>query len=179
MDAFEDPVARLLRREGFWTRQSYRINLTKADKVAIGKPSLPRPELDILAYKPVQNLVAWVECKSYLDSSGVHSSAFDGRNPAFAQRFKTFTDDNYREIATRVLVDQLVDSELVRPDPAVQYWLIAGNVAKGSQTAVSEHFAQREWVLRGRDWITAELQKLMDEPYEDDVVTMAAKLLRS
>lgn len=177
MDAFEDLVARLLRREGFWTRQSYRIDLTKQEKVALGKPSLPRPEIDILAYKPVQNVVAWVECKSYMDSAGVHISAFDGTNATFAGRLKIFTDDALRESLAQILVRQLVDQELVLPDPTLEFWLVAGRIAKGSQSAVADHFAARGWVLRDRGWIGAELRRLMQEPYEDDVVTMAAKLL--
>lgn len=81
MDAFEDLVARLLRREGYWTRQNYMVNIAKTDKVAIGLPSMPRPEVDIIAYQAVTNTVVWVECKSYLDSTGVHIAAFPPTSP--------------------------------------------------------------------------------------------------
>lgn len=35
--------------------RSHRIELAKQEKAAVGKPSFPRPELDILAYKSLQN----------------------------------------------------------------------------------------------------------------------------
>lgn len=177
MDAFEDLVARLLRREHYWTRQNFKVELTKSEKVEVGKPSLPRPDIDILAYQPVDNRVLWVECKSYLDSGGVHMSAFNGGNPKFRERFRILTDDTYRRVVTDALVRQLVASELVRPQPAIEYWLVAGRIASGQAVALSEHFEANGWTLRDRSWIRQTLALLAGDGYEDDVVTMAAKLL--
>jgi hypothetical protein len=177
MDAFEDLTARLLWREGYWTRQSYKVDITKADKVALGKYSMPRPEIDIVAYRPASNTIAWVECKSYLDSTGVHISAFDGTNPNFARRFRLFTDPMFRSVVTERLVEQLVAAGLIRPGPVVEYWLVAGRIAGACQETVPAHFAANGWTLRDRSWIRAGLQSISKEGYEDDVVTMAAKLL--
>lgn len=55
MDAFEQIVAGLLRQEGYWTWNGYKINLTKDNKREIGKPTMPHPEIDILAYKVSEN----------------------------------------------------------------------------------------------------------------------------
>lgn len=181
MDAFEDLVARLLRREGYWTRQNYRVNITKPDKASLGRPSLPRPELDILAYRVGDNRLALVECKSYLDSGGVHIDAFNNKNEVFKRRFKMFTDPALRELVTARLVEQVVAEGLTLPDPTVEYWLVAGKIAKGSLDAVTTHFASQvptPWVLKGREWIRTGLLAMAGEGYEDDVVTMAAKLLR-
>ena len=54
------------------------MELTKEEKREIGKPSMPRHEIDILAYKPAQSELMWVECKSYLDSTGKFSYAYEG-----------------------------------------------------------------------------------------------------
>jgi hypothetical protein len=51
MDAFESLIAMLLRHEGYWTTPSFKIELTKKEKVSIGKASSPRWELDLIAYK--------------------------------------------------------------------------------------------------------------------------------
>jgi hypothetical protein len=51
MDAFENVMALLLRRHGCWTATSVKVELTKEQKVAIGRPSSPRWEIDLLAYK--------------------------------------------------------------------------------------------------------------------------------
>ena len=177
MDAFEDLVARLLRREHYWTRQNYKVELTKAEKVAIGLPSMPRPDIDILAYQPGRNRVLWVECKSYLDSGGVHMSAFDGSNTKFARRFRVFTDGTYRDVVTAALKWQLVEQGLTLPEPNVDYWLIAGKIASHQDGPLRAHFEVNGWQLRDRSWIRETLGKLSGDGYEDEVVTMVAKLL--
>lgn len=112
-----------------------------------------------------------------LDSTGVHISAFDGSNPKFAKRFRVFTDHNFREIVARRLLDQLVGEGFARPGPAVEFWLVAGHIANACKETVPAHFAAHGWELRDRGWIKAALQDVATEGYEDDVVTMAAKLL--
>jgi hypothetical protein len=178
MDAFEDLVARLLRRDGYWTVQNYKVELTKEEKNTIGLPSMPRPDIDIVAYRPVDNTVTWVECKSYLDSGGVHMSAFDGTNPTFAQRFRVFTDDKYRSVVTAALAKQLVEQRLAHPNVQVRYMLVAGKIASGQQAALEDHFADHGWTLHDRSWLRTGLAATAKVGYEDDVVTMVAKLLR-
>ena len=55
MDAFEAVVGEMLHRDGYWVQSPYRVGLTKAEKVEIGRPSCPRWELDIVAYKANRN----------------------------------------------------------------------------------------------------------------------------
>jgi len=55
MDSFEALIESLLEREGFWVRSSFKVNLTKADKRAISRPSCPRWEIDLVAYKSESN----------------------------------------------------------------------------------------------------------------------------
>lgn len=71
MDAFESIVAGLLWEEGYWTSIDFKVTLSKNAKAELGKFSLPRPEIDILAYQAMDNSLLWVECKSYMDSRGV------------------------------------------------------------------------------------------------------------
>ena len=63
MDSFELVVASILEREGYWVRASYKVELTKEEKRSIGKPSAPRWEIDVLAYKASTNELLVVECK--------------------------------------------------------------------------------------------------------------------
>jgi hypothetical protein len=86
MDAFEEIVAGLLWEEGYWTTIGYKVNLPKPVKVELGKPSLPRPEIDILAYQADDNELIWVECKSYLDSRGVIIDHLTGADKKAAVR---------------------------------------------------------------------------------------------
>ena len=74
MDYFENVIKTLLEGEGYWVRQSFKVNLTKEEKREVGKYSIPRPEIDLLAYKPNENRLLAFEAKSFLDSPGVRLS---------------------------------------------------------------------------------------------------------
>ena len=63
MDAFEQLVSEILWMDGYWVRTSVKVELTKKEKKAIGRPSSPRWELDIVAYSGRDNLLRVVECK--------------------------------------------------------------------------------------------------------------------
>lgn len=71
MDHFENIISTLLEAEGYWVRQSFKVNLTKEEKRLVGKPSIPRPEIDLLALNFSRNEVLVLEAKSFLDSPGV------------------------------------------------------------------------------------------------------------
>src|SRR5712692_1973939 len=92
MDAFENIVASILQRQGYWTLTSVKVKLTKAEKRAIGRHSSPRWELDVVAYSGRDNELRVFECKSLLDSRGVPCSAFNGKDPLVAKRYKLFCD---------------------------------------------------------------------------------------
>jgi len=68
MDSFEQVVATILGRNGYWVRTSVKVALTPDEKREIGRPSAPRWELDVVAYSGSRNELLVVECKSYLDS---------------------------------------------------------------------------------------------------------------
>jgi len=50
-------VSRLLWQEGFWTTIGFKVNLPKEKKALLGKPTMPRPEIDILGYQAKENLL--------------------------------------------------------------------------------------------------------------------------
>lgn len=173
MNAFEELVAGLLRRDGYWTHHSYKVALTKAEKRSIGKPSLPRIEIDLLAYRATTNSLLWVECKSYLDSTGVKTSDFSKADG----RYKVFANRDLRELATAKLIEQAVDQGLARPNPEVEYWLVAGHVAPKSRETLEELFKREGWHLRAETWLRDHLAGMADADYEDDVAIMVAKLV--
>jgi hypothetical protein len=76
MDSFENLMAILLEREGYWVTTSFKVDLTKSEKIKIGKPTTPRWELDLIAYKAGPNELLIVECKSFLNSIGVTLTQF-------------------------------------------------------------------------------------------------------
>jgi hypothetical protein len=77
MDAFEQLVSEILWMQGYWVRTSVKVCLTPDEKKAIGRPSCPRWELDVVGYRGGDNVIQVVECKSFLDSVGVRAMDFD------------------------------------------------------------------------------------------------------
>ena len=132
MNSFESLVAMLLQREGYWVRTSFKVELTKEEKRVIGRPSSPRWELDLVAYKGKGNELLVIECKSFLDSPGVRFSGFDGEHPDEAVRYKLFNDELLYEVVKKRLVTQLTGAESCAPDPSVRLCLAAGSIASDS-----------------------------------------------
>ena len=83
MDAFEQVVAEILWREGYWVRTSAKVELTKEEKREIELPSSPRWELDVVAYSAKDNHLKVIECKSHLDSPGIRISGFNADHVEF------------------------------------------------------------------------------------------------
>ncbi len=172
LNAFEELVAALFRREGFWTHPSYKVALTKEEKREVKRPSLPRIEIDILAYRAKSNTLYWVECKSYLDSPGVQMSNFDDEHGPY----KVFANKRLRSVAAARLVIQVVEQGLTRANPKVKFCLVAGHVVARSRQQLEERFRNEGWELRTERWIKDHLTEMADAPYEDDVAMMVAKL---
>jgi hypothetical protein len=175
MDAFESVVAMLLRREGYWILPSLKVELTKEEKRQIGRHSAPRWEIDLVAYNGLTNELLAVECKSFLDSTGVIF-----RNGQFEppKTYKLFVDDCLREVVLNRLAQQLQELKACRPSPTVQLCLAAGKIAAKSDLAgLKEHFVAKGWKLLDRGWLTKRLMETALCGYENDVVFVVTKLL--
>jgi|SRR5271157_2578164 len=128
MDYFEAIVTTLLEHDGYWVRQSFKVNLTKEEKRVVGKPSIPRPEIDIVAFKPEPMEVLALEAKSYLDSPGVRLDDLTAEYQEPEGRYKLFTCATYREAVLGRLRTDLEDAGMIQPRTKVRLGLVAGNV---------------------------------------------------
>jgi hypothetical protein len=174
MIAFEQVVARVLEQDGYWTRTSFKVQLTPAQKAKIGRTSSPRWEIDVLAYRPGTNDLLVVECKSYLDSRGVLVAAVDGSNPVAGKRFKLFNDPVLRKEVLSALVKQLK----LPAKPTVTLCLAAGRIATEKDlTALLGHFAAKKWRLITRADLRDGLKLIGEAGYENDQVSIVAKLM--
>jgi hypothetical protein len=178
MDAFEQVVAEILWMDGYWVRTSVKVDLTKAEKVRIGRPSSPRWELDIVGYSGRDNTLRVVECKSYLDSRGVALRAFDGSDAKFAERFKLFSDDNLRNIVFERLRNQLSECGACAPDATVKLCLACGRIATtADREGLHKHFAENGWDLWDEPWLREKLELMSKRGYENQVSAVVSKLL--
>jgi len=142
MDAFEQIVAGLLFREGFWVTQGYKVELTKDDKKLIKRPSCPRWEIDLLAYKGATQELLVVECKSYLDSFGVKAREII-EQPIAKSRYKLFVDKVLRETVLSRLTQQIHESGLTPPEVIPKLALAAGKIYSDDRPRLEAHFKMR------------------------------------
>ena len=178
MNSFEQIAARFFEAQGYWTRTGLKIEMTKAEKSALDNPSMPRPEIDIIAFKPGPNELLIVECKSYLDSNGVREENFFGTSERDKNRLKLFTRDRLRAFVTHKLIAQLrSENLLLRANPTVKYGLVAGKSMSGHEAKVKQIFQDNRWLLVSPSDLATGLRKFASRGYEDDMVTMTVKIL--
>jgi hypothetical protein len=177
VDAFQQLITIILQRRGYWVRSGYKVELSKAEKRAIGRPSCPRWDLDVVAYKGASNELLIAECKSYLDSRGVSIKAFDPRHK-FSSRFKLFVEPRLQRIVLRRLVAQLGLAGACRPSPKLKLCLVAGRIAsEQDRILLSGHFKRKGWTLWDDKWILDSLKEASESGYEDDISAIVSKLI--
>lgn len=178
MDAFEQLVSEILWHEGYWVRTSVKVELTKAEKREIGRPSSPRWELDIVAYSGRENMLRAIECKSYLDSRGVAISGFVNPTPDAASRYKLFNEPTTRRVVLDRLCRQFVENGACAERPAVRLGLACGKISSDAdRDALKKHFAEQNWDLYDEAWLRAHLTRMAKGSYENQVSAVVAKLL--
>jgi hypothetical protein len=177
MDYFEGIVRTALEADGYWVRSSFKVNLSKDEKRAVGKHSMPRPEIDLLAFRPTEKLVVALEAKSYLDSPGVHLEHLRAEHAVPEGRYKLVTCKKYREtVLTRLRLD-LSERGMLGDDGRVVLGLVAGNVYRNREAEVRTFMESKGWFFWGPSDIRAKVRALADTAYENDPAVLTAKLL--
>lgn len=176
MDAFENLAADIFWNEGYWVRNGVKVELTREEKVRIGRHSTPRWEIDLIAYHATTNTLLALECKSYLDSGGVHAAHFQPGSK-YAHRYKLFHDPVLRDTVLGRLRLQCVERGLCPPDVTVRLGLIHGYATSHNASLLAEIFDQNSWLLFGPEWLRDHLGRLAAGGYENSTAAVVAKLL--
>lgn len=176
MDAFEQLAADLFWDEGYWVRTGFKVDLTREDKLRIGRHSSPRWEIDLVAWSAQKNELLALECKSYLDSGGVHAAHFLP-GAKYAHRYKLFHDSELRDTVLGRLKSQCVERGLCSADAAVRLGLVHGHATSGNALRLKEIFEHSGWLLFGPCWIKSRLMQLAAGSYENSTAAVVAKLL--
>jgi hypothetical protein len=176
MDAFEELAAEVFRADGYWVQRGYKIELSTADKRSLDNPSMPRPEIDLVAYKAATGELLSLECKSYFDSGGIHAKDLlpGGRYP---QRYKMFVNAALRTMVLERLVDQLCANGSVAGRPQPRLGLVFGYATPANITMLEEHFSRHNWALFGPAWLRQHLQAMALRSYDNQIASVVAKLL--
>ena len=177
MDAFELIIGQLLEEEKYWVRHSVKIGLTREDRQAISKPSSPRPEIDIAAYDLHTDTVFLLEVKSFLDSPGVVLEDVIVQQEHQSGRYKLLTAEKYRNVLKDRLHKDWCASGHIKPSTRVSFGLVAGNVYRNREKELRDYFKSKGWLFWGPTTIRNKICKLAEKGYENNAVTIVAKIL--
>ena len=177
MDYFENLVALLLEKEGKWIKQRVKIDLTKEEKANTGKPSIPRPEIDIIAYNPKNNILEIWEVKSFLHSQGVKYDDISKENELTEGKYKLFTSEKYRNIIIKRLINDWTKDGIILKDPVIKIGLAAGKIYKKDEESVKSYFIKKGWELRTNSDLVKQINDLQNEAYENDPYIIVSKLI--
>lgn len=181
MNAFEDIVKLFLEGEGYWVRQSVRVNISKEAKKAIGLPSMPRPEIDLVALNVKENELLLVEVKSFLDSQGVYFAdviGSEGEESWGAKRYRLFANSKYREVVENRLREEYLKQGLINKRTKINYALAAGKIhSPVDESNIIDYFSHKGWKIFSPSDIKAKIKELSDKGWEDNLVTITAKLI--
>lgn len=146
MDYFEATIARILEEQGYWVRQSVRVALTKEVKKLLDNPSMPRCEIDIVAYKPLAKELVLFEVKSYLDSNGVQPKDLR-RTTRKNNRYKLLTLPDLQREVVAALLAQYRERGLLLDGADVRMGLAAGHCSRSLSARGGGNRAREELVL--------------------------------
>ncbi|QDL55650.1 hypothetical protein [Rhodoferax aquaticus] len=177
MDHFEGIVGMLLEAEGYWVRRSFKVNVTPEEKRAIGKHSIPRPEIDLLALHFQRNEVIALEAKSYFDSPGVKFADLMEVHEVPEGRYKLFTTERYRNIVFERLRQDLTAHGMANLQTRIYLGLAAGNVYQGQEEAVRAPMDTKGWLFWSPTDIKNKVQAQAKRGYENDAAVITAKIL--
>ena len=178
MNAFENIIMQYLEEKGYWVRQSVKVDISKEDKRALDLPTMPRPEIDLVALNVKENELLLIEVKSLLDSYGVWFEAVSGEDRKFAGRYRLFTNSKFRDIVTKRLREEYLEQGLINEKTKINYALAAGKIhSSWDESKISDHFSRRGWKLFSPKEIKEKVVELSEKGWEDNLVTMTAKLI--
>lgn len=177
MDAFEIIIGQLLEEDRYWVRHSVKINLNREDRLAIRKPSSPRPEIDITAYDAITDTIYLIEVKSFLDSPGVVLEDVTVRQEQQSGRYKLLTAETYRNVLLKRLQTDWCVLGYIKPTTHVSFGLVAGNIYRNRENELQEHFKAKGWLFWGPTIIREKISRLAEKGYENNAVTIVAKIL--
>lgn len=177
MDHFESIISTLLEAEGYWVRRSFKVNLTKDEKQQIGKHSIPRPEIDLLALSFSKNEVLALEAKSFLDSPGVKLEQLQEEHEVPEGRYKLFTSERYRTVVLSRLLSDLVACGMANSKTKIILGLAAGKVHQNRSEPIRQFMSAKNWLFWSPEEIKQKVTALAERGYENDPAIITAKIL--
>jgi hypothetical protein len=177
MDHFETIVCDLLEMNGYWVQRSFKVELTKEEKRKIGRPTIPRPELDILAYKRKTEELLVLEAKSFLDSLGVSLDSLIESHEKPKGQYKLFTCQKYQDVVLERLRSELIFCGLISKRTKIRLGLAAGKVHRRETKQLREYMDLKGWYFLSPEDIQEQVTQFSKRGYENNPAIITAKIL--
>jgi hypothetical protein len=177
MDHFETIVCDLLEATGYWVRRSFKVEMTKEEKRRVGRHSMPRPEIDILAYRRASEELLVLEAKSFLDSPGVSLDQLRESHEKPQGRYKLFTCENYRDVVFERLRLQLLAYGMITSKTRLRPGLAAGKVYRRESAELRTFMDSNGWYFLSPEDIRTQVMRFSDMGYENNPAVITAKIL--
>lgn len=177
MDHFETIVCDLLEASGYWIRRSFKVEMTKQEKQQVGRHSMPRPEIDILAYKRETEEILVLEAKSFLDSPGVSLDQLAETHDQPQGRYKLFTCENYRDVVMERLRMQLISCGMASTKTTIRLGLAAGKVYRRESADLRKFMDSMGWYFLSPEDIKEQVTRFSERGYENNPAIITAKIL--
>lgn len=177
MDHFESIVCDLLEAAGHWVRRSFKVDLTREEKRSVGRHSMPRPEIDILAYRQDRDELLVIEAKSFLDSPGVSLDQLKEAHEQPTGRYKLFTCRRYREVVFERLRIELINQHMISSRTRLRLGLAAGKVHRKESDQVKAFMQERGWYFLSPEDIREQVMRFSELGYESNPAIITAKIL--
>jgi len=146
MNAFEQIAAHFFEVQGYWTRVGTK-SMFQRKRSENSETEYATPRSRLAGFQPGSNQLLVMECKSWLDSTGVRVANF-GEDPVHNKHMKLFNRDGLRELLTSKLLAQLRQEGLLpTTDPSIRYGLVAGKIKAGNEPKIREIFDAKDWLL--------------------------------
>lgn len=115
--------------------------------------------------------------KSYLDSPGVVYEQVAIEQDEQVGRYKLLTAKNYRETLSNRLHSDWCRSGHIRKSTNISFGLVAGKVYRNREQELRLYFEKQRWLFWGPTEIKCRILRLSEKGYENNAVTIAAKIL--
>lgn len=178
MNQFEEISRYLLEAEGFWVQTGIKVEITPEQKRFLGKPTMPRPEVDIVAYKRSEDTLYLIEAKTYLNSKGVVYDNIVKRDFTW-DKYKILTYSDFQDIVGGELKADLIKKGLIHSKTKVRYGLIAAKLYKPKENDFYGLAKERNWFFWGPDEVKSRLSRLINLGYEDNPYSIVAKIIQN
>jgi hypothetical protein len=150
---------------------------SKLEKQETGKPSIPRPEIDLLALNLRDNEVIALELKSFLDSPGVKLQDLQKVHQSAEGRYKLFTSASYRTIVFRRLMEQLLSQGMINAKTKLTLGLAAGKVYQAQSVQIKAFMTANGWFFGSPEDIKEKVTALAKHGYSNNAAVITAKIL--